>query len=157
MDCTWSTSFYLCFQHCVASTRSVDADPPPLCSKTERQGAVDSYFASHHRRMRAALQLGITGRDVQVSGKVTYFCSPLLVCWRELQVSLLSTQLVTLSHLTAGAKPYKSLPMRHVQMLHECSCIMHVTSKCIPSSVLNLFCSCNRAAAHTLALPDELS
>lgn len=52
---------------------------------------------------------------------------PSLVCWGELRVALLSTQLM-LSLLTAGAGLYKPLPMRHVQMLRECSVLcMHMT------------------------------
>lgn len=68
---------------------------------------------------------------------------PSLVCWRELWVVLLSTQLVMLSLLTAGARLYKPPPMRHVLMLHESSILcMHTvcllsTPKCTLKSILN--------------------
>lgn len=71
---------------------------------------------------------------------------PSLVCCRELRVPPLSTHLVMLSLLTAGARLYKSLPMRRVQMLCECSVLcMHMSSqhrltpKCILRSILNVF------------------
>lgn len=116
-----TTPCCFCFQHCGIYQEQGRGSPTIKQLNTEARSCRLLFRLTSQAvswRMRALLQRGITGRHVRVSGKVTYFCSPLLVCWRESRVSLLSTRLVTLSRLTAGAKLYKPLPTRHVQMLY---------------------------------------
>lgn len=110
----------------VASNSSKDEAFLPLCIKKR---AVNSHFCSHKKpsngRNKHCCAKGITGRDVRVSGRVTYFCSPLWSAGES------CTQLVMLSLLTAGARLNKPRAMRHVRMLHGCSVLCMHTPKCI--------------------------
>lgn len=65
------------FVFSVASNRSRDEAGLPLCRENKWKGAVESHFCSLSWKTQALLQCGITARDVWVSERMTYFCSPL--------------------------------------------------------------------------------
>lgn len=168
MDCLRSISRCCCFSN-VASDSSADEAFLPLCGKKERSGRELSTpifllpSEALARQTQAPLQRGITGRDVWVSGRVTYFffCSPLWSAGESCELRCWAHGFVTLSLLTAGARLLQVTAKwgvcarrRENVLYYACICLLSTDAlqKCILGSMLNSFSLARRTAALNLVV-----
>lgn len=139
---------WFAYGDCTAITSGMDCSPAAFVSwagagvwgfsalvrrKNKWKGAVDSHFCSHqrpsHGRHKHCCSVESLGEMSGSLGGWPTFAPLFGLLERAASSAAEHTQLVMLSLLTAGARLYKPLPMRHVQMLLESSILcMHVFS-----------------------------
>lgn len=168
MDCLWSISRWCCFQCGIWQQRRWGFSAF-VQGKKERSGRGSCrlpFFCSHqrpwHGRHKHHCSVESLGEMCgSLGGWPTFFLLPSLVCWRELRVALLSTRLVTLSLLTAGAGLLQVTAKWSMcagccenVLYYACMCLLSTDAlqKCVLESMLNSFSLTRRTAALTLVV-----
>lgn len=154
LDCSWPAAFV----SCVASITSRDV-ALPLCKESDWKLSTPFLLSSEAlwRQTKAVLQRAVTWRDVWVSWRVTYFCSPFGLPERAASCVAEHTACNVIP-TDCRCKALQVTTNEALQMLSECSLLcMHMSSqhqptpkcilvyfKCILMSLHSHWCPCVR-------------